>query len=252
MLLMRFFLTIVFLAGITALSAQTDSTQRFRKVRMGVFTAISHQVAVNGGEADTDMGNFGFKGYLQPELGIALRYQQDSSEFGLLTISASRLNFSVANVNTLLANGNSYPVINRMDIFLSNYAANVSYHKRITRKSPRRYLSLETGIGIHVMNCETAAISSDTAVGPYSISRTLNYQQSVFALPSAELGLNLTLVPEQAATEFTFGLRGEVYLGKSPEITYHSYYTRPADSFSYYFRWSPMLLTPKLYVLAVF
>jgi hypothetical protein len=238
------------LAGST-LVAQ-DSIPKHRNVHLGVYSTLSYQVAMNGKAAKTDMGNFGFTGYLQPELGLGIRYQQDSTEFALVTLSVARLGFTLSSGNVIHDNGTDYPIYNRLDVMLNNYSLETSYHRRITKDKRNRYFSLECGAGIHIIQYYGVANSLDTAVGPYTISRTIDPGKELYALPSAQLGLNCFFRSSEHKTEYLIGIRSQLYLAKFSQLNYSVQYTSPNTTLYYYFRWSPVILTPKIYVMAVF
>lgn len=207
---------------------------------------------MNGSKAETDLGNFGFTGFLQPELGLGVRYQQDSSEFALVTLSVSRLGFTLSSANILHDNGTDYPIYNRLDLLMNNYSLETSYSRRITKDKRNRYLSFECGAGIHLLQWYGVTHSADTAVGPYSITRTINSAKDVYALPSAQIGLNCFINSTEHKTQFLIGVRSQLYLAKFSEIRYSVSYTSPNNTLNYYFRWSPVIMTPKIYVMAVF
>lgn len=207
---------------------------------------------MNGKTADTDLGNFGFTGYLQPELGLGIRYQQDSTEFALVTLSVARLGFTLSSANIIHDNGNDYPIYNRLDVMLNNYSLETSYHRRITKDKRNHYFSLECGAGIHVIQYYDVAHSTDTAAGPYMISRVIDPGKELYALPSAQIGLNCFFRSDDHKTEYLVGIRSQLYLAKFSELKYSVSYASPNTTLNYYFRWSPVLLTPKVYVMAVF
>lgn len=236
----------------TSIAAQTpDSTRKPRKVRIGAYSSASYQVAVNGNSASTNLGNFAFKGYVQPEIGLGVRYQQDSTEFATVTLSASRLVLTLASSNVIFDNGNEYPITNRIDVYMNNYSLEAAYHRRISKTKGRHFWSLECGAGVHVLQWYSAGTSIDTVAGPYKITRSIN-SGNPYVLPSAMLGINTTILSAEHKNEFIIGLRGQLYLGKFSEIKYEANYTSPDNTLNYYFRWSPVILTPKVYVMLVF
>lgn len=244
----------LFLLGLIAfdvLSAQ-DSLRKPRRVSPMIFSSLSYQIAVNGSSADSDLGNFGFKGYVQPELGIGIRYQQDSIEFATVGLSATRFVFTMGSENVLYDNGNEYPIHNRVDIYMNNYALTTGYHRRISHKSATHFFSLECGAGVHLIQWYGTVHSDDTEVGPYTATHAVNVPKKYYALPTAHAGLNCSLISTEHKTNFLFGVQSELYLAKFDEVKYSVQYTSPNSTLNYHFRWSPMILIPKVYVMAMF
>jgi hypothetical protein len=217
-----------------------------------VFSSVSYQLAMNGNKADTDLGNFGFKGYVQPEIGFGFRYQQDTMEFATVTASATRFVFTLASANVLYDNGNAYPITNRVDVYMNNYAFAASYHRRLTRKNPKRYFSFECGVGLHVIQWYGTVRTDDTQIGPYTATHKVNTPKELYALPSTHAGLNFALVSSEHKTNFLIGLQSELYLAKFNEINYTAEYASANSTLNYHLRWSPVILVPKVYVMAMF
>lgn len=235
-----------------AADAQQDSARRVRRIRPCVFSSVSYQFAVNGNSADTDLGNFGFKGYIQPEIGFGICYQQDSVEFATIGLSATRFVFTLASANHIIDNGNDYPITNRVDIYMNNYALTAGYHRRITHKNPSHYFSLECGTGIHLIQWYGTVHSDDQQVGPYMVTHTVSRPEKLYTLPSARIGLSCSLIPSGHSTNFLVGVQTELYLGKFNEVNYSVRYASSSSTLDYHFRWSPVVLAPKVYVMALF
>lgn len=246
---MKFPLSFLAVLIATLAIAQPDSTRKPQRVRIGAYTGASYQFAINGTKANTNLGNFGFKGYLQPEIGLGIRYQQDTTEFATVILSASRLQFTLASSNIIFASGNEYPIENRIDVDVNVYSMEAAYHRRISKK--RNYWSLEAGAGIHVLSWYGATLSEDTVAGPYSVSRSIN-SPSTFALPSVSLGFNYCVKNRDNKMEYIIGTHDQLYLGKFREIDYEVQYASGNQTLAYYFKWSPVLLMPKVYVMVVF
>lgn len=248
---MRFFPFLFSLCLLSLNLSAQDSIRKPRKFRIGAYSSASYQVAMNGNTADTDLGNFAFKGYVQPEIGLGMRYQQDSSEFALITLSAARLTLTLASSNIIDDGGNEYPITNHIDVYMNNYSLETSYHRRISKTHKRHYCSMEFGVGVHYLQWYGTSTSIDTVAGPYHITRSVEFKDN-FALPSAMLGFNTTIKSKEHKTDFIFGIRSQLFLGKFPEINYEAQYTSPSNTLNYYFRWEAMILVPKFYVMAVF
>ncbi len=245
--------TITFLFSLVfgALHGQ-DTLRKPRRVTPIVFSGVSYQFAINGKQAETDLGNFAFKSYAQPEIGLGIKYQQDTAEFATVGISATRYVFTLASNNVLYDNGNEYPISNRLDIYMNNFALNTTYHRRLTHKSPTHYLSLELGAGVHVIQWYGTVRTEDTQVGPYAATHTVHTPKEIYALPSTTLGLNCSLLSREHKTNFLFGINSTLYLGKFDEIEYNARYTSANTTLNYSLRWAPMILAPRVYVMAMF
>lgn len=242
-----FLLSLVF----TSAYAQ-DSLRKPRRVTPIVFSAVSYQLAVNGHKAETDLGNFAFKGYVQPEIGLGIKYQQDTTEFATVGISATRYVFTLASNNVLHDNGNEYPVSNRVDIYMNNFALTTAYHRRITHKSQTHFLSLELGAGAHFIQWYGTVRTDDTQIGPYAATHSVNTPNKFYALPTAIVGLNCSILSREHKTNFLFGINSELYLANFDEIQYSARYTSANSTLNYSFRWAPMILAPRVYVMAMF
>lgn len=236
----------------SGLFAQKDSARHVRRIHPLVFSSVSYQLAVNGGKADTDLGNFAFKGYVQPELGIGFRYQQDTMEFATVTASATRFVFTLASANIIYDSGNEYPITNRVDVYMNNYAFAANYHRRITRKNPSHYFSFECGAGLHVIQWYGTVRTDDTQVGPYAATHRVNTPKKFYALPSTQVGLNFSLVSKEHKTSFLIGAQSELYLAKFNTINYTATYESANNTLYYHLRWSPVIMVPKVYVMAMF
>jgi hypothetical protein len=247
-------LSVLLIVSCTVASAQarTDTARRERNIRPCVFSSLSYQLAVNGSEADSDLGNFGFKGYVQPEIGLGLKYQQDSTEFAIVGLSATRFVFSLASQNRLIDNGTEYPVSNRVDVYMNNYALSTTYHRRLTYKKPAYYFAFEAGVGVHLLQWYGTVHSDDVQVGPYYATHKVSAPKDLYALPSATIGLNCVMISDQRKSNFVFGVTADMYLGKFNEINYQVQYTSPTETLNQHFRWSPVILAPKVYVMALF
>jgi hypothetical protein len=232
--------------------AQKDTLRKTRRVTPIVFSGISYQLAVNGNKAETDLGNFGFKGYVQPEIGLGIKYQQDTTEFATVGLSATRFVFTLASANILYDNGNEYPIVNRMDIYMNNFALTTAYHRRLTHKSQSHFWSLEVGAGVHFIQWYGTVRTDDTQVGPYAATHAVNTPKNFYALPSTSVGLNCSLLSREHKTSFLFGINSEMYLAKFDEIQYSARYASANTTLNYSFRWAPMILAPKVYVMAMF
>lgn len=249
---MRLLLTASALFLSIGLFSQSDSLRKVRRVHPLVFSSVSYQLAVNGGKADTDLGNFGFKGYVQPEIGIGFRYQQDTMEFATVALSATRFVFTLASSNVIYDSGNEYPITNRVDLYMNNYAFTTAYHRRFTHKNPKHYFSFEAGVGVHVIQWYGTVRTDDTQIGPYSATHSVNTPKKFYALPSSQIGLNFSLVSSEHKTSFLFGVQSELYLGKFNGINYTAQYRSANNTLNYHLRWSPVILAPKVYVMAMF
>lgn len=234
------------------LHAQQDTTKKERRVRFGLYSSLSYQFTVNPNGAHTNLGNVAFKGYLQPGIGLGVRYQQDSSEFALITASAAFLAYTIGTKNIIYDNGNSYEIVNRYDFNISNFALEGSYHKRLGKLSANTTLAWECGAGLHVLYWAGATYSGDTAVGPYTITRQLESRRDYYVMPSAQLGLDMTIKSPSHRTEYIIGLRSQIYLSQFAEVRYDIQYTSPNTTLNYHIRYSPVILTPKAYVMVVF
>ncbi len=248
---MKLSATIAFMLLVfTSMPAQ-DSLRRPRRITPIVFSSVSYQVALNGNKAVTDLGNFGFKGYVQPEIGLGLKYQQDSTEFATVALSATRFVFTLASDNRLSDTAN-YAIMNRMDIYMNNYALTTAYHRRLTHKSQSHYFSLELGAGVHLIQWFGTAHTDNGQVGPYAVTVSVNTPKKIYALPTASAGLNCTLISEEHRTNFLFGLNSELYLDNFWEVQYSAQYVSTNTTLNYSFRWAPVILAPKIYVMAMF
>lgn len=249
---MKRFLVLLLFAVTTFAHAQTDTARKFHRVRFGLYSSLSYQFILNGNDAQTNMGNVAFKGRLNPSIGIGIRYQQDSTEYALVTASAAFLDYSVSAINTLTDNTGSYELVHRYGMAIANFSLEASYHHRLKTFSPRTSLGFECGAGIHVLNWAGAVYACDSAVGPYTLTCTFESNRNYHAIPSAQLGLNLNLKSFSHRTEYIFGLRSQLYLAKFSEVQYDLQYTSPSQTVNYYFHYAPVILTPKAYVMVVF
>ncbi|HTF02687.1 MAG TPA: hypothetical protein VK826_01645 [Bacteroidia bacterium] len=240
---MKFLAAIVFVLLFTVLHAQVPS----KKLRLGIFSSASYQVAVNGQKAATNLGNFGFKGYTQPSIGIGVKYEQDSTEFAIVNFSASNLVYSLGSANIIYDGNNSYDIINSFDIFLHQYALEASYHRRFAQIDSRYSFSLECGAGLHYMRLYGALKSDDTLAGPYHISSQLQIGKANFFVPSAEIGISMLVRPVLYKAHVLVGLNCNLFLSEFSEVNYTAKYDDGNSAINYYFRWSPVLLVPKIY-----
>jgi hypothetical protein len=229
-----------------------DTLRKPRRVTPIIFSAVSYQLAVNGGKADSNLGNFGFKGYIQPQIGLGLKYQQDSTEFATVGLSATRFVFTLASSNVLYDNGNEYPIVNRVDVYMNNYALTTAYHRRLTHKSRTHFFSLELGAGVHLIHWYGTVHSDETTVGPYSVVHAVNTPKRLYALPTASAGLNCVLVSRESKTNFLIGINSELYLDNFWPVNYNVDYQSSSTLLQYHFSWAPVILAPKVYVMAMF
>jgi hypothetical protein len=245
---MKFFPAIVCVLLSTVLAAQESP----KKLRLGIFSSASYQVAVNGMKAETNLGNFGFKGYMQPSVGIGVKYEQDSTEFAIIHFSVSNLVYSLGSENIIYDGTNSYNISNSFDIFLHQYALEMSYHRRFAQIDSRYSFSLECGAGLHYMNLYSALKSDDTLAGPYHISSQLQIDKADFFVPSAEIGISMLVRPVMYKAHVLVGLNCNLFLSEFSEVNYTAKYDDGNAAINYYFRWSPVLLVPKIYAAVLF
>lgn len=231
---------------------QDSIPRKPHKVRFGFYSSGSYQITVNGNDVQTNLGNAAFKGYFQAGFGIGIRYQQDSTEFALVTASIGFINYTLSSQNIIEDNGNSYNILNHYDMSNFNAGLEASYHRRVAPVGMYDYLSLEAGAGIHMIDWAGATYSGDTAVGPYSITRTLESDRNPYFIPSAQIGMDLTVRNPLHKTEFVFGLRAQMYLAKFAEVQFDMHYTNTNTTLNYYIHYAPELFTPKAYVMVVF
>ena len=237
------------------LSAQQDSLSKQRKsskLKIGIHTSASYQVAVNGLKADTDLGNFAFKGYLQPSVGLALVYLSDSTEFATITLNAARLSYTLGSKNIISSNGNDYEITNRFDVFMNNYSLTASYNRRIAQPSQQNTISIEAGMGLHYLSEYSTLRMDDSLAGPYTVTTSLETHKKNYFLPSATLGFNMLLRPTENKAHFIFGINSTLFLDNLSEVRYYATYSENNSQLSYSFRWAPVLLMPRVSVMVVF
>jgi hypothetical protein len=245
---MKFFSLLI---GVLALSA-VHAQPKQKRIYFGVSTSASYQIAANGSKAITNLGNFGFKGYIQPEIGLALKYQQDSTEFAIVAVSASKMAYTLS-ANTILQNGlSSYSAVDRFDIFMNQYSMKLSYHRCIAHTSPAFSFNVEAGIGLHYFRTYETMTTDDTLIGPYSVVSTLEVEKENYFLPSVEVGLNMLVKPVTSKAQVIFGLRTDLYLDNFSEVNYTSTYTNGTAVSNNHFRWAPTLLVPEIYAAVFF
>lgn len=223
-----------------------------QKIRFGLISSLSYQFAMNGSKAESNMGNMGFKSYIQPEIGLSLKYEQDSTEFALVSVSASRMAYTLSGKNILINGSASYDVYNRFDVYTNNYSMELSYHKRIGQFGPNTRISLECGVGVHYIQRYDQSVSDDTLLGPYAITTLLEFEKDKYFLPSAELGLSMLVKPVTYKAQVLFGLRCNLFLDNFSAINYSSHYSDGTTQHNYDFRWAPTLLVPKVYAAVLF
>jgi hypothetical protein len=236
----------------TFLFAQDSLRRSHRNIHFGLFTTASYPFALNGNNISTNLGNVAFKGQLNPGIGLGIRYQQDSSEFALVTAGVQFLAYTASTSNIIFDNGNEYKIVNNYSMSITNVALEASYHKRISKFGQFGYLSFETGAGVHLLNWAGALYSADTAIGPYTITRQLESYRNYYVMPSAQIGLDVTVRPPAHNMQYIIGLQSQLYIAKFAEVRYDIQYTSPNNTLNYYFHWSPVILTPKLFMMVVF
>ncbi len=249
---MKFILVVATSLLSFTLNAQADSLRKPSKLRFGVYSSASYQFAVNGNKAQTNLRNFAFKGYLQPEIGLGIKYEQDSSEFAFVSVSTSQLAFTLASKNILEDASATYEIFNRFDIYMNKIALELSYHKRIAQIDQRYSFSLECGVGIHYFNVYNTLKSDDTLVGPYTVSSQLILDKTKYFLPSAEIGISMLVRPVLYKAQVMVGIRAQLYLDNFPQVSYSSHYLNALTLYDYDFRWSPVLMEPKIYAAVMF
>lgn len=251
---MRIVITALFaLSALVSNALTSDSANaKKKKILVGIHTSASYQVAVNGLKADTDLGNFAFKGYLQPSVGLALVYLSDSTEFATITLNAARLSYTLGSKNIISSNGNDYEITNRFDVFMNNYSLTASYNRRIAQPSTQNTISIETGMGLHYISEYSTLRMDDSLAGPYTVTTSLETHKKNYFLPSATLGFNMLLRPTENKAHFIFGINSTLFLDNLSEVRYYATYSETNWQLSYSFRWAPVLLMPRVSVMVVF
>jgi len=240
----------LFLGVFALCTLQAQNKQK--RIYFGPATSASYQITVNGAKAETNLGNFGFKGYVQPEIGLAFKYQQDSTEFALVSISASKIAYTLS-ANTILRNGlSNYAATDRFDVFMNQFSMKLSYHRSIAHISPAFSFNLEAGIGLHYLRTYETMTSEDTIISPYTIVHSLDIEKGNFFLPSLEVGMNMLVKPMTSKAQVIFGLRSNLYLDNFSEVSYTSTYTNGTAVSNNHFRWAPTLLVPEVYAAVLF
>jgi hypothetical protein len=235
-----------------SLNAQSDSLRKKSRIHFGITTSASYQIAVNGKKAETNLGDFAFKGYMQPSIGLAMMYEQDSTEYAMVAVSASRLSYTLGSQNILNDSGNTYDIFNRFDVFMNNYSLSASYNRRLAQMNPYNSLYLEAGMALHYIQEYNTLRVDDSIVGPYTVATSLETVKKNYFLPSAYLGLNAQLRTAESKTRFIVGLGSSIFLDNLSEVKYSASYSQPSETISYSFRWAPVLMMTRISVAVVF